>query len=109
MHYQRSHITTETFEDFIVNGKPAGEVHWLVNDSSRGDGLYSGIWRTGPLTFDYVFPGDEIFHALRGELHIAIRDSETIIVREGDIIAFDKGIKTTWTIPEVFVKFFVIT
>ncbi len=60
------------------------------------------------MTFDYEFPGDEIFHVIEGPLSIEIAGGEAFSVNAGDIISFDKGVKSIWTIQSSFKKFFVI-
>ncbi len=109
MAHQHSNISTTDYEPFLVNDKQAGEVHWLRTEGSDGSPQYAGFWRCGPMTFDYVFPGDEIFQGLEGELHIKTKDGKEVVVKKGDIVAFDKGVESVWTIPEGFTKFFVIT
>ena len=61
------------------------------------------------MTFDYEFPVDEMFQVLQGKLLIEIPDSENIKLQQGDIVSFNKGIKSTWTIQSSFKKFFVIS
>ena len=59
--------------------------------------------------FEYEFPGDEIFQILQGNLQVAISDGDIVDLREGDIVSFNKGLKSTWTIQSSFKKFFVIS
>lgn len=105
----RSSISTDIYEPFMVADKQAGEVHWLTQKNSSGAPTYSGLWRCEPMTFEYEFPGDEIFQVLQGELSVAMLDGDTIELKEGDLISFAKGIKSTWTIKSSFKKFFVIS
>lgn len=107
--YTKSSLSTKNYEPFMVADKQAGEVHWLTYENSSGDPTYSGLWRCQPMTFEYEFPGDEIFHVLQGELTIQVLDGETIELSEGDLISFAKGVKSTWTIKSSFKKFFVIS
>jgi len=107
--YTKSTITTETYEPFMVGDKQAGEVHWLTTTNSSEEATYSGLWRCEPMTFEYEFPGDEIFHVLQGDLLIEIPGKENITLQTGEIASFDKGIKSTWTIQSSFKKFFVIS
>ncbi len=107
--YLKSTISTETYEPFMVKDKQAGEVHWLTQTNSSGQPTYSGLWRCEPMTFEYEFPGDEIFQVLQGKLLIEISDGENVALQEGDIVSFNKGIKSTWTIQNSFKKFFVIS
>ena len=107
--YLKSTISTEDYEPFMVGEKQAGEVHWLTQTNSSGQPTYSGLWRCDPMTFDYEFPVDEMFQVLQGKLLIEIPDSENIKLQQGDIVSFNKGIKSTWTIQSSFKKFFVIS
>lgn len=107
--YLKSTTTTDSYEPFMLDDKQAGEVHWLTQTNTNGQPTYSGLWRCEPMTFDYEFPGDEIFQVLQGNLLIKIADGENVELQEGDIVAFNKGIKSTWTIQNSFKKFFVIS
>ncbi len=107
--YIRSSISTETYEPFMLGDKQAGEVHWLTTTNSSGETTYSGIWRCDPMTFEYEFPGDEYIQVLDGSLLIEIPGEENVHLLKGDIAAFNKGMKTTWTIQSAFKKFFVIS
>tara|TARA_R110002049_G_scaffold182041_1_gene349549 strand:- start:8127 stop:8474 length:348 start_codon:yes stop_codon:yes gene_type:complete len=107
--YIKSSLDTNSFEPFMIGDKQAGEVHWLTTENSSGAPAYSGIWRCEPMTFDYEFPGDEVFHVIEGDLSIKVTDGETVNVTAGDIISFAKGIKSTWTINRTFRKFFAIS
>ncbi len=108
-YYTQSSLSTNNYEPFMVGDKQAGEVHWLTTENSSGAPTYSGLWRCEPMTFDYEFPGDEIFHIIEGSLMIEVEGGEKITVKAGDIISFNKGVKSTWTIQSSFKKFFVIS
>jgi uncharacterized cupin superfamily protein len=103
----RTSVTTEDFEPFMIGDKQAGEVHWLGTTNSSGEATYSGLWRCEPMTFDYEFPGDEYIHVLDGSLEVKT-DAETYQLNKGDVVLFHKGIKSVWTIKSSFKKFFVI-
>lgn len=105
----KSSISTDDYEAFMVGDKQAGEVHWLTTTNSSGEVTYSGLWRCEPMTFAYEFPGDEFFQVLDGSLLIEISGEEDVHLQKGDIAAFNKGIKSTWTIQSSFKKFFVIS
>ncbi len=104
-----SKISTENFEPFMVGDKETGEVHWLTQTNSSEIPMYSGLWRCEPMTFEYEFPGDEIFQVLQGDLLVELHDGESIKLKEGDIVSFNKGLQSTWTVESSFKKFFVIT
>ena len=105
----KSTITTDDYEPFMVGDKQAGEVHWLTTTNSSGEATYSGLWRCEPMTFEYEFPGDEMFQILQGNLLVEIEGEDSINLQAGDIVSFDKGIKSTWTVQSSFKKFFVIS
>ena len=107
--YIKSTTSTKSYEPFMVGEKQVGEVHWLTQTNSNGQPTYSGLWRCEPMTFEYEFPGDEIFQILQGNLQVAISDGDIVDLREGDIVSFNKGLKSTWTIQSSFKKFFVIS
>ncbi|MGI9228129.1 MAG: cupin domain-containing protein [Gammaproteobacteria bacterium] len=107
--YHKSTTSTNTYEPFMVGDKQAGEVHWLTQTNSSEQPTYSGLWRCEPMTFEYEFPGDEIFQVLQGKLLVETSDGDKVNLQEGDLISFDKGIKSTWTIQSSFKKFFVIS
>ena len=106
--YTKSTVSTNTYEAFMVGDKQAGEVHWLTQTNSSGQACYSGLWRCEPMTFEYEFPGDEIFQVLQGNLQIEI-NGDLVDLKEGDLVSFNKGTKSTWTIQKSFKKFFVIS
>ena len=106
--YIKSTSSTESYVPFMLGDKQIGEVHWLTQTNAKDEALYSGLWRCQPMEFEYEFPGDEIFQVLQGSLKVVIADGGTVNLNEGDIVSFNKGIKSTWTIQSSFKKFFVI-
>ena len=107
--YVKSEISTNEYEPFMLGDKQAGEVHWLTTTNSNNEVTYSGLWRCEPMTFEYEFPGDEYIQVLQGNLFIVIPGQDNIELKKGDIAAFNKGLKTTWTVQNSFQKFFVIS
>jgi len=104
-----SNIGTQDFEPYEQEGFNFGDVHWL-RIGSGGDGvLYAGLWKHGPADFLYVFPGDETFHVLEGEVTIDVEGGESVALRPGDIASYSKGQSSTWHITQPFKKFFVIS
>ena len=104
-----SNIGTEDYEPFEHEGERFGDVHWLRVGSGGEGVLYSGLWTHGPADLPYVFPGDETFHVLEGEVTIDVEGGESVTLRPGDIASFAKGQSSTWHITEPFKKFFVIS
>ncbi len=107
--YNKSAVTTDRYEPFMIDNKEAGEVHWLTQENSSGQSMYSGLWRCEPMTFEYEFPGDEIFQVLQGNLLVELHEGESVKLQEGDIVSFNKGLTSTWTVKSSFKKFFVIS
>ena len=105
----RTHVDATTYEPFLVNGVPFGEVHWLRTTSSGGGTLFTGLWRHPAGQFEYVFPADETFHLLEGRLRIALAGGPTLELVPGDVVSFPQGEASTWTILEPMKKFFVIS
>jgi uncharacterized cupin superfamily protein len=104
-----SRADVQTFEPFVVEGKPFGEVHWLRQDSSGAGILLTGLWKHEPATFPYTFPADETFHLLEGRVRIAVDGLAPVELCSGDIVSFHKGQVSVWTIHEPMRKFFVIS
>tara|TARA_B100000575_G_scaffold91014_1_gene72330 strand:- start:80 stop:424 length:345 start_codon:yes stop_codon:yes gene_type:complete len=104
---KRTTISNDLYEPFMLGDKQAGEVHWLSQTNSTNEPTFSGLWRCEPMTFEYEFPGDEYIYVLSGELHIQTKDGDYDL-KQGDIVMFNKGVKSTWTVKSSFKKFFVI-
>jgi uncharacterized cupin superfamily protein len=79
----------------------------------RTDGGWSHtamFWRCDPMSFDYVFPGDEGFVVISGAVTIELTDScETFELRKGDVASFPKGTPSVWTDVEPLEKFTVVS
>jgi uncharacterized cupin superfamily protein len=104
-----SNVRASEFEPFMHEGKRFGDVHWLRVGSGGEGVLYSGLWTHEPASFPYVFPGDETFHVLEGELTIEVDGGDSVTLTPGDIASFPKGQSSTWHITKPFKKFFVIS
>ncbi|MBS0262561.1 MAG: DUF861 domain-containing protein [Planctomycetes bacterium] len=103
-----SHVATQNFEPYLSAGQPFGEVHWLRIGAAGEGVLYTGLWKHGCATFDYVFPGDETFQVLEGAVSITVGD-QTVHLGPGDLVSFAKGQASTWAITSPLKKFFVIS
>jgi uncharacterized cupin superfamily protein len=104
-----SNVSAEEYEPFMVGDEHVGDVHWLRTESGGEGQLYAGLWTCQPRTIPYVFPGDETFHVLEGEVHIEVEGGESVALEPGDIASFSKGQVATWTISKPFKKFFVVS
>jgi uncharacterized cupin superfamily protein len=68
------------------------------------------LWRCDPMSFDYVFPGDESFLVLSGSVRIELLEGgETVELRKGDVASFPGGTRSVWTIIEPLEKFTVVS
>jgi uncharacterized cupin superfamily protein len=107
--YKLDHVDTAAFEPFLAGDAQLGEISWLRTEGSAGNALAAGLWRSGPASFEYVFPGDETFHVIGGAVTIELPDQdETVDLRAGDIASFDAGTRSVWHIRESFLKFTVV-
>lgn len=104
-----TNISAQDYEPFMVEGKQYGEVHWLRTESGGEGVLYTGLWRAEPQDIPYVFPGDETFEVLEGEVSIQVEGGEAVDLKVGDVASFPKGQASTWTVKSSFKKFFVIS
>jgi uncharacterized protein len=108
-----SNSKTEDYVAFpvegILEGEPNVRVHWL-RDSGSGEGMMlAALQRADPSRLEYVFPGDETFLLLKGEIDIELTETgETVTVRAGDIASFPKGAKSIWNIKSMMEKFVVV-
>jgi uncharacterized cupin superfamily protein len=49
------------------------------------------LWRCDPMTFDYVFPGDESFLVVSGSVQIELTDEgETVELKQGDVASLSE-------------------
>jgi uncharacterized cupin superfamily protein len=68
------------------------------------------LWRCDPMSFEYVFHGDESFLVVSGFVRIALAEGgETIELHAGDVASFPKGTRSTWTVVERIEKFTVVS
>ena len=104
-----SNVATQNFEPFISAGQHFGDVHWLRTTSGGAGQLFTGLWKHDCAEFDYVFPGDETFQVLEGNVSITIAGGEAVELGPGDIVSFAKGQASKWTIKSPLKKFFVIS
>ncbi len=107
--YVRDRIEADGYEPFLVGDEQAGEVRWLRTEGSAGNALAAALWRSEPATYEYVFPGDETFHVVRGAVTIELTDGgERLELNAGDVASFDAGTRSVWHVTESFLKFTVV-
>jgi uncharacterized cupin superfamily protein len=103
-----SNVGSEDYEAYEQERLVRGHVHWLRVGGGRGRAL-RGPLEAWPAHLAYVFPGDETFHVLEGEVTIEIERGEPVTLRPGDIASFAKDQSSIRHITEPFEKAFVIS
>jgi uncharacterized cupin superfamily protein len=108
---RRTTVGAEAWEPCITSdGRTIGEAEWLRRRTDEGWSHTAMLWRCDPMSFDYVFPGDESFLVLSGSVRIELKDEgETVELRKGDVASFPKGTRSVWTILEPLEKFTVVS
>jgi hypothetical protein len=92
------------------DGRTIGDAEWLRRRTDGGWSHTAMLWRCDPMSFDYVFPGDESFKIFSGAVRIVLDEGgETIELRKGDVASFPKGTRSVWTILERLEKFTVVS
>jgi uncharacterized cupin superfamily protein len=104
-----SNVDATDYEPFMVEGEAIGEVHWLRVESGGEGQLFTGLWTCEPREIPYVFPGDETFQVIEGEVHIEVEGAGSVDLKPGDLVSFTKGQVAQWTITKPFKKFFVVS
>lgn len=70
------------------------------------DGLGTAFWNTwgcGAETFDWEYARTETCHILEGEATVRT-PSETVTIKQGDLVVFPKGLRCVWTITKPIKK-----
>lgn len=103
-----TNVAASEYEPAMLEDEHVGDVHWLRTESSGDGQLLTGLWTCQPRTISYVFPGDETFYVLEGNVRIEVAGGESVDLKAGDIASFSKGQVSTWTISTPFKSFFVV-
>ena len=108
---RRTAVGAAAWEPCVTSdGRTIGEAEWLRRRADGGWSHTAMLWRCDPMTFDYVFPGDESFLVVSGAVRIELEDGdETVELRAGEVASFPKGTRSVWTIEEPLVKFTVVS
>lgn len=108
---RRTTVGAERWEPCVTSdGRTIGEAEWLRRRTEAGASHTAMLWRCGPMTFDYAFPGDESFIVLSGAVRIELKNSAAAIeLRAGDVASFPKGTQSVWTVLEAIEKFTVVS
>jgi uncharacterized cupin superfamily protein len=103
-----TNVAAGEYEPAMLDDEHVGDVHWLRTEGSGEGQLLTGLWMCQPRTISYVFPGDETFYVLEGELRVEVEGGDSVDLTPGDIASFSKGQVSTWTISKPFKSFFVV-
>ncbi len=108
---RRATLGAERWEACVTSdGRTIGEAEWLRRRTEKGWSHTTMLWRCEPMSFDYVFPGDESFLVISGAVTIELTESgETVELRQGDLASFPKGTPSVWTVVEPLEKFTVVS
>ena len=107
---RRAAVGAGTWEPCVTSGgRTLGEAQWLRRRTDDGWSHTAMLWRCEPMTFDYVFPGDESFLIVAGLVRIQLEDGVTVELGKGDVASFPKGTRSVWTVVEPIVKFTVVS
>lgn len=103
-HGERNDAKHEPFE--------LGTVQWIRRPGEGDrDALSSGFWKVSPDEapdpFDLVSEGDETILIIEGAIRIEPADGEPFTLRAGGSASFNSGSRSTWTILEPVIEFFV--
>jgi uncharacterized cupin superfamily protein len=98
----------EEFQAFVgAEGGEAGVVAWLRTTGAEGKTLKAGMWRCEKSEFPYLFGVDETFVMVEGVLRVAVEDGPTWDLGPGETASFLKGTRSTWTVVEPCLHFFI--
>ena len=108
---RRTSVGAAAWEPCVTTGgRTIGDAEWLRRRTDGGWSHTAMLWRCDPMTFDYVFPGDESFIILSGSVRIELEDGkETIELKKGDVASLPKGTRSVWTILAPLEKFTVVS
>jgi uncharacterized cupin superfamily protein len=93
-------------ESWVRDEETGGLVHLLRFD----DRVQAGLWKPGETAgrpIHVELQADETFLVLAGSGTLQIDGGETLELRTGDMIALEKGARTTWVVDEHFEEFWV--
>lgn len=91
----------------------AGVVQWIRKPGEGGrENLACGFWTVGagelpPAPVEVVIHADETIYLLEGRVRIEVEGGPTHDLTVGSVVSLNAGTKTTWTIAEPMVEFFV--
>jgi uncharacterized cupin superfamily protein len=105
-----THPPESDYDAFVgAEGGEAGVVAWLRSTGAEGRTLKAGMWRCEESEFPYLFGVDETFVMIEGILRVKLEDGTTWNLGPGETASFLKGTRSTWTVVEPVLHFFIQT
>jgi uncharacterized cupin superfamily protein len=105
-----THLDEAAYGPFVgAEGGEAGVVSWLRTGGSDGSVLKAGMWKCEKSTFPYLFGVDETFVMIEGVLRVELEDGRTWDLGPNETASFVKGTRSTWTVVEPVLHFFIQT
>lgn len=92
-----------------AEGDVAGVVSWLRTHDSDGRVLKAGMWKCETSSFPYLFGLDETFVMIEGVLRVEFEDGRCWELGPYETASFKKGTRSTWTVVEPALHFFIQT
>ena len=109
--HSSTHPDESDYIGFVgAEGGEAGVVAWLRSEGAEGRHLKAGMWRCEvEPEFPYLFGVDETFVMIEGVLRVTLDDGRTWDFGPGETASFLKGTRSTWTVVEPVLHFFIQT
>lgn len=63
-------------------------------------------WTKEPSIFEWYYSSREKFYVVEGEVEVTLDDGETIEIKPGDMVIFEKGVKCIWNIKKAILKYY---
>ncbi len=92
-----------------AEGDVAGVVSWLRTEGNDGCVLKAGMWQCEKSSFPYLFGLDETFVMIEGILRVELEDGRSWDLGPNETASFKKGTRSTWTVIEPVLHFFIQT
>ncbi|HEC13561.1 MAG TPA: DUF861 domain-containing protein [Acidiferrobacteraceae bacterium] len=62
------------------------------------------IWAKEVSTFDWTYDASEVCYILEGRVTVTPKGGEPVLLEEGDLVNFTKGLSCTWEIHQAIRK-----
>ena len=90
--------------EWVVEGNP--EASGAVLSKSADSRIVRGVWQCTPGRFRWNFSYDETLVVLYGRATVQLESGEEVSFGAGDMVFFERGQWSTWTIHETLRKGF---